>query len=71
LKKDGKRAPIALWKAQIPLSKIRAQLKMSESTLRRILTFAKAIPINPIDPIASMPNRMQEVINRYGGRTRY
>jgi hypothetical protein len=32
----------------VPLSKIRAQLKMSESTLRRILTFPKAKPIDPI-----------------------
>jgi hypothetical protein len=49
-KKDYKRAAIELWKAQVPLSRIRAQLKMSESTLRRILAFAKT---NPLDPISS------------------
>jgi hypothetical protein len=69
-KKNDKRGAIELWKAQVPLSKIRAQLKMSESTLRMILAFAFD-PINPIDPIASMPNRMQEVIDRDGGMTKY
>jgi hypothetical protein len=48
LKTNDKRASIKLWKAQVHLSKIRAQLKMLESTLRRILAIAKA---NPIDLI--------------------
>jgi hypothetical protein len=38
LQKDDERAAIKLWKAQVPPSKIRAQLKMSaESDMRRIL----------------------------------
>jgi hypothetical protein len=64
---DDKRAAIELWKAQMPPSKIRAQLKMSESTLRRILVFA----FNPINPITSMPNRMPEVTSRDGGMAKY
>jgi hypothetical protein len=32
-KKDDKKAAIKLWKALVPLSKIRVQLKVSESTL--------------------------------------
>jgi hypothetical protein len=45
---------------QLSPSKIRAQLKMSESTLRRALAFA-------FDPIASMCNRIQEAIIRMRG----
>jgi hypothetical protein len=51
----------------VPLSKIRVKLKMSESTLGRILAFA----FDPVDPIASMLNRMQEVIDRDRGMTKY
>ena len=42
---DEKRAAIELWRAKIPLKDIRKQLEMSESTLRRILAFAKASPL--------------------------
>lgn len=45
---DEKRAAIELWRAKIPLKDIRKQLEMSESTLRRILAFAKASPSYPI-----------------------
>jgi len=34
---ETKRVAIELWKAKVPLKSIRAQLSMSESTLRRIL----------------------------------
>jgi hypothetical protein len=43
-------AAIELWRAKVPLSNIRKQLKMPERTLRRILSFTKAIPLNPIKP---------------------
>jgi hypothetical protein len=49
-KRLTKRAAIELWKAQVHLSRIRAQLKIPKSTLRRILAFAK---VNPLDPISS------------------
>jgi hypothetical protein len=61
--KDDKRAAIKLCKTQVPLRNIRAQLKRSESTRRRILVFVKAnpfdpiVPINRIAPIISIPNR--------------
>jgi hypothetical protein len=37
-KTDSKRVAVELWSAEVPLATIRKQLKMSESTLRRILT---------------------------------
>ncbi len=75
LKNEDKRAAIELWRAKVPLSNIRKQLKMSERTLRRILSFAKTNPLNPIKPrkpaflqnlVTSMPTRMLEVIEREG-----
>jgi hypothetical protein len=66
-KKDDKRNAIKLWKAQVPLTKIIAQLKMSESTLRRIPAFA----FNPIDSIASISNGIEEVIDWDRGMTKY
>jgi hypothetical protein len=80
LKNEHKSAAIELWRAKVPLSNIRKQLKMSERTLSRIISFAKANPLNPIKPrkpaflqnlVTSMPTRMLEVIEREGGMTRY
>ena len=45
---ETKRVAIELWKAKVPLKSIRAQLSMSESTLRRILAFAKKNPTLPV-----------------------
>jgi hypothetical protein len=39
-----KRAAIELWKANIPLKKIREQMQMSERGLRNILAYAKKHP---------------------------
>jgi hypothetical protein len=48
---DGaKRVAVEFWRTKVPLSTIRAQLKLSESTMRRILAFAKRNRINPIIP---------------------
>ena len=54
---------------------------MSESTLRRILAFARKNPKLPVkrtqeveflqNLVQSMPPRLQEVIARDGGMTRY
>jgi hypothetical protein len=74
-KDDDKRAAIELWMAQVPLSRIRAQLKMSERTLGRILAIAiKMVWLDKTEPcdflqklVASMLKRMQVVINRGGG----
>jgi hypothetical protein len=80
LKNEDKRAAIKLWRAKVPFSNIRKQLKMSEKTLRRILSFPKANPLNPIKPrkpaflqnlVTSMPTRMLEIIEREGVMTRY
>ncbi len=77
LKNKDKRAVIELWRPKVPLSNIRKQLKMSERTLRRILSIAKANPIKPRKPaflqnlVISMPTRMLKVIEREGGLTRY
>ena len=46
--KDSKRAAVELWRAGVPLGTIRKQLKMSESTLRRILAFARKNPTLPV-----------------------
>ncbi len=37
LKKDYKRAAVELWRAKVPLSTVRNQLKVFERTLRRVL----------------------------------
>ena len=49
-KKEEKLAAIELWRASVPLAKIRSQLGMSKATLKRVLAFAKANPANPIKP---------------------
>ena len=43
-----KRAAIELWKANVPLKKIREQMKMSERGLRNILAYANSHPQDPI-----------------------
>ena len=43
-----KRAAIELWKANVPLKKVREQMKMSERGLRNILAYAKSHPQDPI-----------------------
>ena len=63
------------------MATIRKQLKMSESTLRRILAFARKNPTLPVQStqeveflqnlVLSIPARLQEVIARDGGMTRY
>ena len=49
-KNDSKRAAVELWRAGVPLATIRKQLKMSESTLRRLLAFARKNPTLPVPP---------------------
>ncbi len=39
-----KRAAFGLWRAKVPLSIIRNQLKVFERTLRSVLAFTKANP---------------------------
>jgi hypothetical protein len=39
--REEKRVAIELWRAKVPLKAIRDQVKMLESTLRRVLAFAK------------------------------
>jgi hypothetical protein len=46
--KDVKRAAVELWKASVPLKQIRAQLKIPERSLRRILDHAKKNSDAPI-----------------------
>ncbi len=48
LKNDDKRAAVELWKAKLPLSTIRNQLKLFEKTLRSVLAFTKGNPFNNI-----------------------
>jgi hypothetical protein len=50
----GKRAAIELWKAGIPLKRIREQLRMSDRGLRNILPCAKK---HPEDPVARKSGR--------------
>ena len=45
---EVKRAAVELWRANVPLKKIREQLNMNERTLRRILSHAKANPDVPV-----------------------
>jgi hypothetical protein len=60
--KDGaKKAAVELWRAKVPHSTIRSQLKLSKSTLRRILAFAKRNPINPIIPRMSGSGRPKKI----------
>ena len=46
--KDVKRAAVELWKASVPLKQIRAQFKIPERSLRRILDDAKKNSDAPI-----------------------
>jgi hypothetical protein len=80
LKIDDKRAAVELWRAKVPISTVRNQLKMFERTLRRVLAFKRANTLNQIKfrkPMSgrlrkiSMPTRVQEVIIQEVGMTRY
>ena len=44
LKKDDKRAAVELWRAKVPLSTVRNQLKVFERALRRVLASKGPIP---------------------------
>ncbi len=44
------RSAIKTWIVKVPLIIISEQLGISEASLRRILAFAKAHPLNPISP---------------------
>ena len=77
-KTDSKRAAVELWRAGVPLDTIRKQLKMSESTLRRILAVVRKNPTLPAEEVdfpqnvvVGQPTRFQEAIAREGGMTRY
>ncbi len=67
-----------IWRAKVPLSTIRNQLKMFERTLRRVLSFLKANPLNHIKPrkpmLARLKHSPQDLGSHYiqkGGMTRY
>jgi hypothetical protein len=74
-KTDSNRAAVEFWRAGVALATIRKQLKMSESTLRRILAVARnnpTLPIPPRKPVSGRPRKIsQEVIDRDGGMTKY
>ena len=65
-KKDTKRATIELWRASVPLSTIKQQEDILKVWLLRTqeCTFLQSL-------VASMPGRMQEVIDREGAMTKY
>jgi hypothetical protein len=48
LENNDKRVAVELWRATLPLSTIRNQLKVFEKTLRSVLAFTKANPFNNI-----------------------
>ena len=54
-KTDSKRAAVELWRAGVPLDTIRKQLKMSESTLRRILAVVRKNPTLPAEEVHGLP----------------
>jgi hypothetical protein len=55
-KNDFKGAGVELWRAGVPLATIRKQLKMSESTLRRILIVAIKNPTLPAEEVDFLQN---------------
>jgi hypothetical protein len=62
-KTDSKRAAMELWRAEVPLATIRKQLKMLESTLRRILAVARNNPTLPIPhrkPVSGRPRKISQ-----------
>jgi isocitrate dehydrogenase len=69
--REDKRLAIELWRAKVPLSTIRKQLKMSERSLRRILSVVKSNPDAPVVRRKRDPRRLQEVIQRDGAATKY
>ncbi len=68
LSRDLKVAAIELSKAKVPLKKIRDQLNISESSLRRIL---RRLWILGMALVESMPRRLAEVIEHEGATTKY
>jgi hypothetical protein len=47
---ETRRVAVELWRAQVPLKKIRDQLQMSASTLKRLLAHAREHPDLPVKP---------------------
>jgi len=47
---DTKRVAVELWRTRVPLKKIREQLQMSASTLKRLLAHARKNPALPVKP---------------------
>ncbi len=77
-KTDSKKAAEELWRAGVPLATIRKKLKMSESTLRRILAVDRkntTLPAEEVDfpqnLVVWLPTRFQEAIAREDDMTRY
>ena len=72
LKKDDKRAAVELWRAKVPLSTVRNQLKEGPGFQRANTLnqnkFRK--PMSGRLMKISMPTRVQEVIIQEGGMTR-
>jgi transposase len=56
-----KRAAIELWRANIPLKKIREQMHMSERGLRNILAYAKKHPEDPVQKKRKNPGPPSKV----------
>jgi hypothetical protein len=61
LKNDDKSAAVELWRARVPLSTIRNQLKMFERTLGTVLAFTKANPRNNIKSRKHMSGRLRKI----------
>jgi hypothetical protein len=78
-KNSRKRAEIELWKAKVPLSYIRKQLKMSESTLRNSggcmaileVLLQRTVGCHALLAESGHPTRMQEVLNYNGDMIKY
>jgi hypothetical protein len=47
---ETRRVPVELWRAQVPLKKIREQLQMPASTLKRLLAHAREHPDLRVKP---------------------
>ena len=59
LGKDSKRTAVELWRAGVHLAAIKKQLKMSESTLRRILTLPTLL-VPPGKPVSGRPRKISQ-----------
>jgi hypothetical protein len=68
---EDKRVAVELWKAKVPLKRIREQLGMSEATLRGVLGHAKKRPSCPVKKRKPGSGKKKIITLNEGNSTKY